>query len=142
VVCYDNDTSPHLITSPSIHTIIHPYKSYHIKYKLLIIVGTRELVLSKSETNLKLPQIKFTRKAARSVPRIDKKAEDEVEGASNKVQQRLIALQDSIQNYREEYDYLMQKKALVGNDMKIVLNGFFSTLMQIVFKLTSSTSPS
>jgi hypothetical protein len=58
------------------------------------------------------------------------------------VQQRLIALQDSIQNYREEYDYLMQKKALVGNDMKIVLNGFFSTLMQIVFKLTSSTSPS
>ncbi len=142
MVCYDNDTSPHLITNPSIHTSIHPYKSYHIKYKLLIIVGTRELVLSKSETNLKLPQIKFNRKAARSVPRIDKKAEDEVEGASNKVQQRLIALQDSIQNYREEYDYLMQKKALVGNDLKIVLNGFFSTLMQIVFKLTSSTSPS
>jgi hypothetical protein len=52
------------------------------------------------------------------VPRVDKKAEDEVEGASNKVQQRLIALQDSIQNYREEYDYLVQKKALVGNVMK------------------------
>lgn len=81
--------------------------------------GKDTMMLSKSlsAAALKLPQIKFHRKAARSIPRV-KHAEDEAAEASNKVQQRIMALQDSIQNYREEYDFVVQKKALVANRLQ------------------------
>ena len=83
-------------------------------------VTGKEMLLSKSMSaaSLKLPQIKFNRKAARSIPRINKHLEDEAAEASNKVQQRLMALQDNIQNYREEYDFVVQKKALVNNRLQ------------------------
>jgi len=45
--------------------------------------------------------------AARSIPRINKHLEDEAAEAANKVQMRLLALQDNIQNYREEYDFVV-----------------------------------
>lgn len=63
----------------------------------------------------KLPEIKFNRKAARSVPRILR--EDHLNeggsGGNSKVAQRMVALQDSIQNYREEYDFLIQMKSIL-----------------------------
>ncbi len=45
--------------------------------------------------------------AARSIPRVNKHLEDEAAEAANKVQMRLLALQDNIQNYREEYDFVV-----------------------------------
>jgi uncharacterized coiled-coil DUF342 family protein len=80
----------------------------------------KDNLMSKSmnAASLKLPQIKFHRKAARSIPRINKQLEDEAAEASNKVQQRIMALQDNIQNYREEYDFVVQKKALVNNRLQ------------------------
>lgn len=82
--------------------------------------GTKEMNMSKSMSaaNFKLPQIKFNRKAARSIPRVNKHLEDEAAEASNKVQQRLLALQDNIMNFREEYDFVVQKKALVNNRLQ------------------------
>lgn len=80
--------------------------------------GNTMMSKSMSAAALKLPQIKFNRKAARSIPRINKHLEDEAAEASNKVQQRMMALQDSIQNYREEYDFIVQKKALVNNRLQ------------------------
>ncbi|KAJ1424703.1 hypothetical protein B484DRAFT_96242, partial [Ochromonadaceae sp. CCMP2298] len=67
---------------------------------------------------VKLPKIKFNRKAARSVPRVNKSMDDEGAEASNKVEQRMMSLQDNIQNYREEYDFLMQKRTLVNNRLQ------------------------
>lgn len=80
----------------------------------------KEMTMSRSmnAASLRLPQIKFNRKAARSIPRINKHLEDEAAEASNKVQQRLMALQDNIQNYREEYDFVVQKKSLIANRLQ------------------------
>lgn len=63
----------------------------------------------------KLPEIKFNRKAARSVPRIlrEDHLNENGSGGNNKVAQRMVALQDSIQNYREEYDFLIQMKTIL-----------------------------
>jgi len=80
--------------------------------------GKEMMSRSMNAASLKLPQIKFNRKAARSIPRINKHLEDEAEAASNKVQMRLLALQDNIQNYREEYDFVVQKKALVAHRLQ------------------------
>eukprot|EP01032_Pedospumella_encystans_P011606 gene11606-13487_t len=80
--------------------------------------GKELLSRSMNAASLKLPQIKFNRKAARSIPRINKHLEDEAAEAANKVQMRLLALQDNIQNYREEYDFVVQKKALVANRLQ------------------------
>lgn len=70
-----------------------------------------EMSRSWSAETFKLPEIKFNRKAARSVPRVQ--YEDEAKAAASKVQQRMMALQDNIQNYREEYDFVVQMKAIL-----------------------------
>jgi len=59
---------------------------------------------------LKLPEIKFVRKAARSFRRMTAADEAEAGDSAGKIEQRMISLQDSIQNYREEYDFLYQQK--------------------------------
>jgi hypothetical protein len=56
----------------------------------------------------KLPEITFNRKAARSVRRVPAEGDD---AAADKFAQRMQALQDDVQNYREEYDFVMQMKA-------------------------------
>ena len=56
----------------------------------------------------KLPEIKFNRKAARSIRRVPAEGAD---ASADKFAQRMQALQDDIQNYREEYDFVMQMKA-------------------------------
>jgi len=58
----------------------------------------------------KLPEIKFVRKAARSFRRMTAQDEAEAGDSAGKIEQRMIALQDSIQNYREEFDFLFQQK--------------------------------
>jgi hypothetical protein len=98
------------------------HKNKSVARDMLSTAGstTKENLMSKSMSAaaLKLPQIKFNRKAARSIPRINKHLEDEAAEASNKVQQRLMALQDNIQNFREELDFVVQKKALVNNRLQ------------------------
>lgn len=50
--------------------------------------------------------------------------EDELNLMNNKVQQRLIALQDNIANYREEYDFVVQLRSIVNKrlqDLKVCL---------------------
>ncbi len=56
----------------------------------------------------KLPEITFNRKAARSIRRVPADGDD---AAADKFAQRMQALQDDVQNYREEYDFVMQMKA-------------------------------
>ena len=56
----------------------------------------------------KLPEITFNRKAARSVRRVPAEGDD---AAADKFAQRMQALRDDVQNYREEYDFVMQMKA-------------------------------
>jgi hypothetical protein len=58
----------------------------------------------------KLPEIKFVRKAARSFRRMTAQDEAEAGDSAGKIEQRMIALQDSISNYREEFDFLFQQK--------------------------------
>lgn len=55
----------------------------------------------------KLPEITFNRKAARSIRRVPAEGDD----GADKFAQRMQALQDDVQNYREEYDFVMQMKA-------------------------------
>ncbi len=60
------------------------------------------------DTNaFKLPEIKFNRKAAKTFRRVPL----EGDAAADKFAMRMQALQDDIQNYREEYDFVMQMKA-------------------------------
>jgi len=60
------------------------------------------------DTNaFKLPEIKFNRKAARTIRRVP----IEGDASADKFAMRMQALQDDIQNYREEYDFVMQMKA-------------------------------
>ena len=56
----------------------------------------------------KLPEIKFNRKAARSHRRVPAEGADALQDQFN---QRMESLQDDIQNYREEYDFVMQMKS-------------------------------
>ena len=78
--------------------------------------------------NFKLPDIKFNRKAARS---FSKKPKEETEdNSSNQVEQRLISLQDSIQSYREEYDFL-HKQSLVMKAKVYELSGSLRTLEMV-----------
>lgn len=81
-------------------------------------VNSKQSEMSKSWSvdTFKLPKIKFNRKAPRSIPRVTK-TEGENE-ASSKVFQRMLALQDSIQNYREEVDFLVQMKAILGKRLQ------------------------
>jgi hypothetical protein len=83
------------------------------KYTANLTADPKESTTSFNSNAFKLPEIKFNRKAARSIPRIIR--EDESEGKQNnsKVMQRIFALQDSIQSYREEYDYLIQNKGIL-----------------------------
>ena len=59
---------------------------------------------------MKLPEIKFVRKAARSFRRMTKKDEEDAGDSAGKIEQRMIALHDSISNFREEFDFLYQQK--------------------------------
>lgn len=77
--------------------------------------GTNESSTYNSKS-FKLPEIKFNRKAARTIPRILK--EDEENASNSKVMQRIYALQDTIQNYREEYDFLIQNKAILSRRLQ------------------------
>lgn len=83
-------------------------------------VGGKEMSQSWSAEDLKLPQIKFNRKAARSIPRSTKDihGNEIVKETTNKVQQRLDSLQDTIQNYREEYDFVVQMKSIVARRLQ------------------------
>lgn len=60
---------------------------------------------------LKLPEVKFVRRAARSFRRVP--LEEDGDGAAGKIEQRMISLQDSIRNYREEFDFLYQNKLIL-----------------------------
>lgn len=57
----------------------------------------------------KLPVIAFNRKAAKSIPRVTTKAEHD-ENPPDKVGLRLFKLQEDINNYREEYDFIVNMK--------------------------------
>jgi hypothetical protein len=70
-----------------------------------------------------LPEIKFHRKAARTLRRIPK----EGDAAADKFAVRMQALQDDIQNYREEYDFVMQMKAGLRKQLA-ELSGSLETL--------------
>jgi len=59
----------------------------------------------------KLPAITFNRKAARSHRRVPADDVDPAQAAADKVTQRMDALHDDIQNYREECDFIMQMKS-------------------------------
>lgn len=84
------------------------------KERSAVITATRQMSKSMSAADLKLPAIKFNRKAAKSIPRVNKSDEDEVGKANTKVQQRMDGLQDNIANYREEYDFVVQMKSIVS----------------------------
>ena len=87
------------------------------------VTGSTDMSKSLSSKDMKLPKINFNRKAARSVSRVNKDTDDELNLMNNKVQQRMIALQDSIANYREEYDFVVQMKSIVGKrlqDLKVM----------------------
>lgn len=73
-------------------------------------VAVREMSKSLGAEAFKLPEIKFHRKAARSVRRVNHDVVDEQAAAADKFTQRMTALQDDIQNYREEHDFVMQMK--------------------------------
>jgi hypothetical protein len=84
-----------------------------------------QLELSKSwsgSESFKLPEIKFNRKAAKSIPRV-LHMEDEAKAAGTKVLQRMVALQDSIQNHREEYDFVIQMKSILGRRLQDLKDG-------------------
>lgn len=72
---------------------------------------------SQSVDSMKLPKIKFNRKAAKSVSRAEK-VEDELDATNSKVQQRIDSLQDTISNYREEYDFVIQMKSIVARRLQ------------------------
>lgn len=79
----------------------------------------QELSKSMSSEDLAkmLPPIKFNRKAPRSSSRVIK-TEDEQDAANTKFQNRMMALQDNIQNLREEYDFVVQMKSIVGKRLQ------------------------
>jgi len=93
------------------------------KYTANLSVDNKELSSSWNSNTFKLPEIKFNRKAARSIPRVVKDDNgssaggsgggDEAKATSSKVMQRILSLQDSISNYREEYDFLVRMKSLL-----------------------------
>lgn len=60
-----------------------------------------------------LPEIKFVRKAARSFRRVTEADAAEFD-ASDQFNQRLINLQDSIRNLKEEFDFLSQQRNTLG----------------------------
>jgi hypothetical protein len=84
------------------------------QYTANLTADSKDITASFNSNAFKLPEIKFNRKAAKSIPRVIKdETSDEAKAASSKVMQRLFALQDSIQNYREEYDFLVQMKSIL-----------------------------
>jgi len=65
-----------------------------------------------SVDTFKLPEIKFTRRAARSHRRVPADNGDPgTNVGDDKVTQRLMALQEEISNYREEHDFVFQMKS-------------------------------
>jgi len=73
--------------------------------KIRRITGTGGL---QGTNAFKLPEIKFNRKAARSIRRVNHDIVDDQAAAADKFTQRMTALHDDIQNYREEHDFVMQ----------------------------------
>lgn len=82
----------------------------------------QEMSKSWNSDNFKLPEIKFNRKAARSIPRVTH-VEDEAKAAASKVMQRMMSLQDNIQNYREEYDFVIQMKGILSRRLQDLKDG-------------------
>jgi hypothetical protein len=85
---------------------------------------------------LKLPDIKFNRRAARSLRRPNVNDEEEAgkdedrDGAPSQIELRTIALHDSIQNYREEYDFLFQQRNILRK-RTYELSGVLKTLVSV-----------
>lgn len=75
----------------------------------------------------KLPAITFNRKAKRSHRRVPADDVDAATAAADKVTQRMEALHDDIQNYREECDFVMQMKAGLSKRLA-ELSGSLETL--------------
>jgi len=69
-----------------------------------------------------LPELKFTRKAPRSMRRVvdDGNGVDDPKVISDKVARRLMALQDEIQALREEYDFLAGQKTTLNRRLEEV----------------------
>lgn len=75
------------------------------------LLVAKEMSKSWSVDTFKLPELKFNRKAARTLRRICAfDMADESKVAQDKFMARLVALQDEIQNYREEYDFVCQMR--------------------------------
>ena len=74
------------------------------------MIEKREMNTTRSADAFKLPEIKFHRKAARSSRRVNHDIVDEAQAAADKFTKKMTALQDDIQNYREEHDFVMQMK--------------------------------
>merc|ERR1711871_1897575 len=90
-------------TSPDFPAIDGPKKEKPFFKKSFFKEG---MSLSKS---MPLPEVAFVRKAARSFPRPTAHSQTEFD-AQQQFQQRLINLQDSIRNLKEEYDFLCRQK--------------------------------
>jgi len=61
----------------------------------------------------KLPMLAFNRKAAKSIPRVTAKVDSD-ENPPDKVGLRLFKLQEDINNYREEYDFIVNMKGALS----------------------------
>ena len=76
-----------------------------------------------SAASFSLPELKFTRKAARSMRRVvGGEGPDDPQVVSDKVARRLMSLQDEIQNLREEYDFISGQKTTLNrrlDDLKM-----------------------
>jgi len=74
-----------------------------------------EMSKSMSLDTFKLPELKFTRKAARSIPRIKFESKEE---NNDRFQEKMQVLQDEVQNYREEFDFVVQMKSTVNKRLQ------------------------
>eukprot|EP00605_Chrysophyceae_sp_TOSAG23-4_P002079 GSChrysophyteH1.ASY1.ANO1.2300.1 assembled CDS len=92
--------------------------------KLVEASKSEEKSIEAMDTKMfKLPEIKFHRKAARTLRRVPL----EGDASADKFAIRMQALQDDIQNYREEYDFVMQMKAGLRKQLA-ELSGSLETL--------------
>eukprot|EP00607_Mallomonas_marina_P010222 CAMPEP_0182421964 /NCGR_PEP_ID=MMETSP1167-20130531/7553_1 /TAXON_ID=2988 /ORGANISM="Mallomonas Sp, Strain CCMP3275" /LENGTH=1186 /DNA_ID=CAMNT_0024599637 /DNA_START=36 /DNA_END=3596 /DNA_ORIENTATION=+ len=74
------------------------------------LIRPQTRVLSASASTFGLPEIKFNRKAARTMRRVVGDDLSDPDVAADKVTRRLVALQDEIQSLREEYDFISGQK--------------------------------
>jgi len=80
----------------------------------LTIVRPKSRLLSANATSLSLPELKFNKKAAKTMRKIVGGEANDPEAGAEIVARRMLGLQDKIQGLREEYDFICgQKNALV-----------------------------